>query len=592
MKHPLLDSRARKWVIPSLLALILLSSLGTRLVNLGHAGIKGLDESFHALVARNLLDDPLKPTLIQRPYLNYDRTDWLGNHVWLHKPVLPLWQIALSFFVLGVNTLALRIPSLLLSTGACALTYLIGRDLIDRRAGLVACAVQAFNPAILMLINGYAFSDHIDIALLFWTELSIWLMCITVTRATRPCPMPEKLAPDLLPRSQFLSTGETPVSQRSALPALLCGAAQGCAFLSKTWLAFIVTGLAVVVLIVRRDRQTLLQVALILLGTLLVAGPWMLYTWLRFPQEFLAENGLILKHLSEDVENWSAPWDRLCFDYLLRGLHRFYVPCVVALVIATWRVVRERDLRLGLLVAWVLGVVVTLSVATSKTPSGSLIAWPGMLLLLGWMTSRADDGDRTLLGAWLVSVLLGAIIPGKIPDKGWGYPELAGFAGVLRENIWVVWHVLASLLAALALSWIAIGSRVRCVLIAAAAIASLWLLGSAARVSWKVTQINDTAPSYRQLAAYARDHLPDNTVFLIEEQEKLERNVVMFWTGRTCYSIGPRSLDELAREVSSNGGIPLVISHRELPLELVTNLPKDQRVLYRWSGLPPSEQRK
>ena len=55
------------------------------------------DERFHALVAKNLMNHPLMPTLYDNPVVNmaYDR--WDRYHIWLHKQPLFLWQIALSF---------------------------------------------------------------------------------------------------------------------------------------------------------------------------------------------------------------------------------------------------------------------------------------------------------------------------------------------------------------------------------------------------------------------------------------------------------------------------------------------------------------
>jgi len=55
------------------------------------------DERFHALVAKNLIDHPLMPTLYDDPVVDmlYDR--WDRWHIWLHKQPLFLWQIALSF---------------------------------------------------------------------------------------------------------------------------------------------------------------------------------------------------------------------------------------------------------------------------------------------------------------------------------------------------------------------------------------------------------------------------------------------------------------------------------------------------------------
>src|SRR5688572_20280739 len=137
-----------------------------------------MDESFHALVAKNLTKHPFTPTLIDRPWLAYDYRDWLSNHVWLHKPIVPLWQMAASMSLLGVNTLAMRLPSAILATAAAWLTYAIGRELLggDRRPALIGAGLQAFFPAITSLVHGYVFSDHIDVAFLFWVELSVWFL--------------------------------------------------------------------------------------------------------------------------------------------------------------------------------------------------------------------------------------------------------------------------------------------------------------------------------------------------------------------------------------------------------------------------------
>jgi len=109
-----------------LLGTILLLSFGLKLNHLGHHRFGSIDECCHALVAKNLLKHPLKPTLIDKPYIFYTETHWGGNHVWLHKPILPLWQGALAYRFLGVNTFAFRFPSAILSTFAVWLTYLIG----------------------------------------------------------------------------------------------------------------------------------------------------------------------------------------------------------------------------------------------------------------------------------------------------------------------------------------------------------------------------------------------------------------------------------------------------------------------------------
>src|SRR5205814_595566 len=221
---------------------------------------------------------------LDTPYLATDETNWQATRVWLHKPILPPWQIALSYLVFGVNSFALRLPSALLSTAAVWLTYAIGRELIDRLAGLIAAALQAFNPAILMLVHGYVFSDHVDISLLFWTELGIWLVLRTMRSG-------------------------------SWRDAVLAGVAQGLALLSKTYPALIVSMIAaaawVLPLIIgdRRWRFFRGRFVAMLAATLVTAGPWFASCAARFPREFIGENTKILSHLTANVENWAAPWD-------------------------------------------------------------------------------------------------------------------------------------------------------------------------------------------------------------------------------------------------------------------------------------------
>ena len=160
-----------KFIIPSLFAVTLL-----RFRNLGHKPIKYWDELFHAIVARNLTKHFFMPTLYEKHYLPYDYMNWTNNHIWLHKPIIPLWQIAISYYILGINAFALRLPSAILSILSVFLTYMIGRELYDKKIGAVAAFLQAVNPLMMGLVHGYIFTDHINIAVIFWVEVSCYLM--------------------------------------------------------------------------------------------------------------------------------------------------------------------------------------------------------------------------------------------------------------------------------------------------------------------------------------------------------------------------------------------------------------------------------
>src|SRR5688572_1561849 len=72
------------------------------------------DERFHALVSKNMMEDPFRPMLYKHPALPYDYTSWCCNHIWIHKQPLFLWQMAGSMKIFGVNEVALRLPSVIM----------------------------------------------------------------------------------------------------------------------------------------------------------------------------------------------------------------------------------------------------------------------------------------------------------------------------------------------------------------------------------------------------------------------------------------------------------------------------------------------
>ena len=280
-------------VPPLLLALILWGTFDLKLRNLDHTALTCWDEVFHAVVAQNLLKHPLKPTLIDVPYLPYDKAKWEGNHIWLHKPILSLWQIAISLAVLGVNAFAVRLPSVILSTGAVLLTYLIGKELFDRWTALIAAALQAANPFLMSLIQGYQFSDHVDIALLFWVELGVYFLTLAV-------------------RTGYWRY------------ALLAGWAQGMAFLCKSYLAGIIFGLALSAWLLpicrlgKREefRFGFTRLLGLLVATVLTVAPWLLYCMANYPDEYWHEDAQVWKHLHSDVENRAWSWDYVLTNFM------------------------------------------------------------------------------------------------------------------------------------------------------------------------------------------------------------------------------------------------------------------------------------
>lgn len=232
------------------------------------------DERFHALVAKHLAEHPLRPTLYEHPMLAYDYRNWRANHVWLHKPPLALWLMAASLRVLGVDEIALRLPSLLLSTLAVFMTWVAGSCWCGRRVGLLAAGFHAVNGYLLQLPGGRVAVDHVDNALVVCVELGIFLAVLQARSRRR---------------------------WWAWVPAI--GAATGLAVLAK-WLPGLLVIPVWLALASGRKRPAAIAVALAGIAAVAaaVALPWQAYIGQEFPLEAQWEAAYNLRHLFVPIE--------------------------------------------------------------------------------------------------------------------------------------------------------------------------------------------------------------------------------------------------------------------------------------------------
>lgn len=555
---------------PIVLASIVFFHLALVLHNLDHTGLTRWDEAYHAVVAQNVFKHPLRPTLVDVPYLPYDHAKWGENHVWLHKPILPFWQIALSFALFGVDAFALRLPAALLSAGAVALTYLIGSELLERRAALFAAGLQALNPFVVKLVHGYQFADSIDVALLFWVETAVYFLVRSLGTA----------------------------SWRDIVCA---GIAQGLAFLCKSYLAAIVLGLALTAWLAPwcrlcpRPRGALGPARLVvLLGvSCIVIGPWLIYCATEHPEEFHHEHAQVWRHLYDNVEDWAAPWDRLVFDYLIAMHGLFYTPMLVAAVVLLVKTTRARHLGLWLVYAWAVGVIVPHLFAVSKTPSATLIALPPLVLLLGQLIAEAWDGHIWPLAALTGVLALSVIVPATVRNPGHGYPRAGS---IMLVSLWVVGHVVGAVACAglFVVAWQLARPRLtaanglarvgRVVGVSSCAVVLLWLAGRTAWSAWQVTVADVNDPTAVDVGEFARAHLPAHAVLLCEERYPDERLALMFYADRTCYAVSRLTLDATAQQILQAGGVPYVVSRRRLPFAAAHATRDQLTTVYQWQG--------
>jgi hypothetical protein len=97
-----------------------------------------------------------------------------------------------------------------------------------------------------------------------------------------------------------------------------------------------------------------------------------------------------------------------------------------------------------------------------------------------------------------------------------------------------------------------------------------------------VTETNLNDRDSVEVGRFAREHLPANAVLFCEEPLGHEHLTTMVYADRTCYPLQPRKLDALARAVIEAGGIPYVVSRRELPYPVVHARTRHGPAIYRW----------
>lgn len=234
------------------------------------------DEHFHALVAKNLSVNPLKPMLIVNPVVPYKIAEWNANHIWVHKQPLFLWQIALSIKILGNTVLAVRFPSLIMT---CLSIWMVHRITLlythNARTAIYAALLICFSNFQLNLISGRYATDHNDVAFGFYVLCSIWAYIEYLEK----------------PKWYWV---------------VLIGVFSGSAILVK-WLTglLVYSAWGIQILFDLRHKKffkTTIPFILSCLIAFIVFVPWQVYIATYFPAETTYENDFNKRHLWEALE--------------------------------------------------------------------------------------------------------------------------------------------------------------------------------------------------------------------------------------------------------------------------------------------------
>ncbi len=279
------------------------------------------DERFHALVAKNLVENPLKPCLYRDPALPYDFRSWDSNHVWFHKQPLFLWQMALFIWIFGNNEWAIRMPSAILSAFICILIYLIGKRLLNEKIGYLSALLYSLSGFSLSLVTGVSSTEHNDVSFVFYITLSFWLWI------------------------KYMES-------HKYIDAVFIGIAAGCAVLTKFLVGLIIYGVWFIVLIYcykQICRKHILQFIFSICIAFIVFMPWQLYALMNYPKEYKYEFFHASMHFSQVIEGHEGDW--LYHIEQMNILYADFIPVLIwpAILLLFFKI-RKKQYSLAVLV--------------------------------------------------------------------------------------------------------------------------------------------------------------------------------------------------------------------------------------------------
>jgi len=359
------------------------------------------DERYHALVAKNLLNHPFVPTLYENPLLPFNYKNWAGNFVWLHKQPLPLWAIALSMKLFGVNEFAVRIPSILLSTATIYLTFRICINLFhSNKTALLAAFFCSINGLLLDITGGRVATDHIDLFFLFFITLSV-----------------------------FFATEYR--LKRTLTTCVLIGTSIGLAILCKWLTALIVIPIWLIIVFDRAHiRQIAIHLFVILLSAVLIFIPWEIYIFWKFPLEAQWELSSYSSHLTDVQGNQTGNY------------YYFLVKCMICfneliLLIVGWHICslfhKKRNPSILALLVWFLIPLLFFSLAKTKMQAYLLFTAPALFILTAVFVQdvyRARVRNKAFL--WLKYGLIILII--ALPIR-YAFERIKAFEGYDSDKV-------------------------------------------------------------------------------------------------------------------------------------------------------------
>jgi 4-amino-4-deoxy-L-arabinose transferase len=280
-----------------------------------------------------------------------------------------------SMAIFGVNEIALRLPSMLMTTLGIWLTFLLGSFFFNRKTGYLAALFYALNGLIIELTAGRLPTDHIDIAFLFFIELAVVFTLFFIQR-------------------------------QKTIYTLLAGLSLGCAILSK-WLPALVVLPVWLLLVIDsgkfRVKYIIFQFFLFIFITCMVFLPWQIYIYRTYPIEAAWESSFNLKHITEALEGHGEPF----YYFLAKIMVNFGELVYIPLAWFTWNWFKKPgDLKKWALGLWFFIPLIFFSAIKTKMQAYILFTAPVIFLITAAFWYRLVDFKKKFRYPIVISLVL------------------------------------------------------------------------------------------------------------------------------------------------------------------------------------------
>jgi len=315
----------KKQLFLVLLLGILVRVFGILILDLGE-----WDERYHANVAKNFIENPLTPLLINDNIIDLDNTDWSQTDIWLAKPPIALWTSALGIYIFGPNEFGLRIFSLIFSVLSLWLVYNVGKTLYNHTVGILSTFFYAINGLLYRINIGDLSGDHIDTLL----HLLILLIVYYIIKKRQT---------------------------QSSLSPYFIGVLLGVSFLVKWTMIFVVVPFLLISILLSSNFNFKFFF-LIFFWFLCISLPWVFWIYYKFPIETIEMFKGLIYPVNHVIHGHEGDW------YYYLDKIRIYINELIyfPLFFIIYFFIKKRTYNRTILVLWIIIPLVLLSIAETK----------------------------------------------------------------------------------------------------------------------------------------------------------------------------------------------------------------------------------